>query len=430
MENIQSLPPSRSRGSPETTKVALDSEEIRSICSEHSTVERSASEPTDPHSSLQNASTASHRNIVGSRTPFASAGGVSNDLVIPIKAAKRPSMRSKDESGPSRPSKRYSKVRQPHQRNLLPRLLPRVPPSSHPMDTAARSPSILNSEPLEIANMNTASRTIPICEGMQNHADSSLPCQVGPHTYCLQEQQPASSPTTNASSLDPRTPSSSAGTAKEEVLSSPSAGALLHKGGLSPGTKRGSPQSHTMHDDLPLHLRNKKMKATDCLLFAATLLEDVSAPSLMLAAPTSNVASTGHNRCQATHPIEDNQNPAQPRDVDVLCGRGGLINKHPGNIIYRRVVEYNKAFYSNVQKKHRILVSQSIVQSMLNFGCRFLASGTNDVTSWTEIDFKKAVQKTSQALREKPITHDGEDGTDDECVTTERGSYCNEFRIY
>jgi hypothetical protein len=160
-----------------------------------------------------------------------------------------------------------------------------------------------------------------------------------------------------------------------------------------------------------MDIRNRKMKPTDCLLFAATLLEDASGPSLPSSREKADTIEGLH--LLQTCSIEDNPDPAQPRDVDVLCGRGGLINKHPGNIIYRRIVEYNKAYYSTVQKKHRILVSQSIVQSMLNFGCRFLASGANDMKSWTEIDFKKAVQKTSQALREKPISQDSEEAEDE-----------------
>jgi hypothetical protein len=89
-----------------------------------------------------------------------------------------------------------------------------------------------------------------------------------------------------------------------------------------------------------------------------------------------------------------------PRQMDVLCGRGGGINKHVGNRMYRRVVEYNKSMYRHVPKRHRMLVSQSIVQTILNEGGRFLqADGSS--SRWKEIPFRRAVQKTSQALRER-----------------------------
>merc|ERR1712157_173336 len=77
---------------------------------------------------------------------------------------------------------------------------------------------------------------------------------------------------------------------------------------------------------------------------------------------------------------------------------GGKVNKHPGNIVYRKVVEYNKSYYQSVHKKHRILVSQSIVKAILNYGGRFMGQKGKE---WTPICFKRAVQKTSQALRER-----------------------------
>ena len=93
-----------------------------------------------------------------------------------------------------------------------------------------------------------------------------------------------------------------------------------------------------------------------------------------------------------------------PTDNDVLLGRGGGVNKHIGNIIYRRVVEYNKTVYKQVPKRQRMLVSQSIVQTILNSGGRFLQQQANTAVSeavaWKEIGFRRAVQKTSQALRE------------------------------
>ena len=93
----------------------------------------------------------------------------------------------------------------------------------------------------------------------------------------------------------------------------------------------------------------------------------------------------------------------KPNDADVLCGRGGKVNKHPGNIVYRKVVEYNKSYYQSVHKKHRILVSQSIVRAILNYGGRFMGQKGKE---WTPICFKRAVQKTSQALRERSNSSD------------------------
>jgi len=84
----------------------------------------------------------------------------------------------------------------------------------------------------------------------------------------------------------------------------------------------------------------------------------------------------------------------------VLCGRGGGIYKHLGNQVYRRIVDHNKDFYKTVPKRHRMLVSQSIVQTILTHGGRFLQQQSSQ-NEWKEIEFRRAVQKTSQALREQ-----------------------------
>ena len=121
----------------------------------------------------------------------------------------------------------------------------------------------------------------------------------------------------------------------------------------------------------------------------------------------------------------------------VLCGRGGGINKHYGNIVYRRVVEYNKRVYKQVPKRHRMLVSRSIVQAIINAGGRFLQqqeeleqTASNNTSSthnigdpiddakpmkqcrWTPIQVRRAVQKTSQALRERSCS--GNTSNDDD----------------
>mgnify|MGYP003497921352 CR=1 FL=1 len=84
----------------------------------------------------------------------------------------------------------------------------------------------------------------------------------------------------------------------------------------------------------------------------------------------------------------------------VLCGRGGAVNKHPGNVVYRLVVDHNKEMYRQITKRQRTMVSKSIVQTIANAGGRFLQADARS-GQWNEIDFKRAVQKTSQALRER-----------------------------
>lgn len=91
----------------------------------------------------------------------------------------------------------------------------------------------------------------------------------------------------------------------------------------------------------------------------------------------------------------------EPHAHDVLCGRGGSVNKHPGNVIFRRVVEANKERYRTSLVDHKALLSKSIVLAMRSQSPpgRFLTRSPRG-DKWVEVEDAKAVQKTSQALRE------------------------------
>jgi len=96
-----------------------------------------------------------------------------------------------------------------------------------------------------------------------------------------------------------------------------------------------------------------------------------------------------------------------PSETDVLCGRGAPINRHSGNIIFRKVVKCNKELYNVCTKKERYYVAESIVQALENQtpSTRFLEayqdpnSGSTDM--WVAISKERAIRKTVQALREK-----------------------------
>ncbi|CAJ1958010.1 unnamed protein product [Cylindrotheca closterium] len=91
----------------------------------------------------------------------------------------------------------------------------------------------------------------------------------------------------------------------------------------------------------------------------------------------------------------------QPHHNDVLCGRGVTTNRHPGNESFRALVGVNKEVYVSSSKKQKMAISRSIVEavSLLTPPGRFLEK--NPQTSlWSDIGHKKAVEKTSQALRD------------------------------
>mmetsp|Transcript_282 Transcript_282/g.579 ORF Transcript_282/g.579 Transcript_282/m.579 type:complete len:574 (-) Transcript_282:156-1877(-) len=91
-----------------------------------------------------------------------------------------------------------------------------------------------------------------------------------------------------------------------------------------------------------------------------------------------------------------------PREYDVLAGRGGLTNQHPGNEWYRRLVRCSRGFYRTCPKHTKLLVAKAIVAAVNNKKPRgrFLEYDRHN-NVWKELPRKKAVDKASQALRER-----------------------------
>jgi len=93
---------------------------------------------------------------------------------------------------------------------------------------------------------------------------------------------------------------------------------------------------------------------------------------------------------------------SQPHPHDVLCGRGGSTNRHVGNANFRDLVNSNKALYVTLTKRQKMMVARSIVQAIRSQdpAGRFLQKDA--VTGlWFDIGRPRALEKTSQALREK-----------------------------
>jgi len=88
-----------------------------------------------------------------------------------------------------------------------------------------------------------------------------------------------------------------------------------------------------------------------------------------------------------------------PKESDVLCGRGGAALRHPGNQTYRRLVNLNKQLYITCLKTEKLKISRSIVAAIREQQGRFLERDAVKNT-WNDIGDKKAIEKTSQALRE------------------------------
>ena len=84
---------------------------------------------------------------------------------------------------------------------------------------------------------------------------------------------------------------------------------------------------------------------------------------------------------------------------DVLCGRGGATNSHVGNRNFRALVKEYQDKYLSAKKKDKPTVASEVVSEIRKRGGRFLEK-VKDVGLWRDIGDKKAMEKTSQALRE------------------------------
>lgn len=89
-----------------------------------------------------------------------------------------------------------------------------------------------------------------------------------------------------------------------------------------------------------------------------------------------------------------------PTHLDVLLGRGGLTNKHPGNIKYRETAEDWKGYYqSQKSKDDKKDVSILLMKCVHDYGGRFLIKDPS-TECWVVAQDKQARKKCSQALRE------------------------------
>ena len=105
-------------------------------------------------------------------------------------------------------------------------------------------------------------------------------------------------------------------------------------------------------------------------------------------------------------------NISNPGPHDILCGRGGGTNAHPGNIKFRKLVAAHKLRYLAASKSDKPGVAREVVKEWrsLNPPGRFLAKmddgcdkdDSRDIpTLWYDVGDKKAREKASQCLRER-----------------------------
>jgi hypothetical protein len=88
------------------------------------------------------------------------------------------------------------------------------------------------------------------------------------------------------------------------------------------------------------------------------------------------------------------------QDFDVLSGRGGGTNVHPGNRNFRDLINLHRRAYLKARKNDKPAISRAIVRSVRDSNGRFLKKDEKSGL-WFEIGDDAAREKTSQALRQR-----------------------------
>jgi len=111
-----------------------------------------------------------------------------------------------------------------------------------------------------------------------------------------------------------------------------------------------------------------------------------------------------------------------PRNEDVLFGRGGRTNHHPGNIRLREVVKQYQEAYRLAKKIDKPKISKLIVAALrtANPPSRFLR-WNEQFNQWVDVGDRRATEKVSQTLREKERGNKG--GSEGSGRTPEPGCY-------
>lgn len=91
----------------------------------------------------------------------------------------------------------------------------------------------------------------------------------------------------------------------------------------------------------------------------------------------------------------------RPNRNDVLCGRGGAVNSHPGNVAFRRLVHKHRTTYfaSSTRKLDKARIAKEIIAQVHALPGRFLKQD-GKTGKWLEINEQKAKKKCGQAFRD------------------------------
>ena len=213
---------------------------------------------------------------------------------------------------------------------------------------------------------------------------------------------------------------------------------LTHANGPSPpnqgtfGSSSVIPRGYTDHSTTQMPSTSASVGAPPSAMFEiqGTSSGTSNSPSVLVPAPDTAMVEASANTAGQVFGVPAAPPPPQPRapvanamgsgkpgretapvspgvecittfgETDVLSGRGGGTNVHPGNRIFRDLINQNRRAYLKARKNDKPAISRAIVRSIRESNGRFLKKCEKS-GMWLEIGDDAAREKTSQALRQR-----------------------------
>eukprot|EP00980_Cylindrotheca_fusiformis_P006092 scaffold1311_cov99-Cylindrotheca_fusiformis.AAC.9 len=134
----------------------------------------------------------------------------------------------------------------------------------------------------------------------------------------------------------------------------------------------------------------------------ATATAAATVPTVPTKRRPRKAANSTNNNNSSKKKDDGRQYILHPTEVDILLGRGGKSNHHPGNKRYREEIKNFQASYMKLTNKdEKTDLSRYVVDYVHDYKGRFLAMDkTVRPNRWYEIPDVMARRKVSQALRE------------------------------
>ena len=95
-----------------------------------------------------------------------------------------------------------------------------------------------------------------------------------------------------------------------------------------------------------------------------------------------------------------------PKRMDVLLGRGKVIQEHPGNLRYRHLIETSRERYERSSKFEKTAVAEVIVRMIKESNGRF-SKQDDDGTGWVVVSDEIAREKVAHAFRNRRKVKNG-----------------------